>query len=77
MSGNSPFPEAQTRNYDLDAYELKGDIRHGRDQTCKRDGEGEGGTAKALSHEICRGEVTGTVTDAPESGHDSKDERID
>ena len=61
----------------MDTHELKGDIRHRRDQTGQSDSSSERGIIKAFSHEIRGGQVAGFVTNRPESGHDGEDKRID
>jgi len=60
----------------LDADELKGDVRHRRENARDGGSPGERRALKAAAHEVGGGDVPVPLRYAPQAGHHDEDERI-
>lgn len=68
---------AEGADDDLNADQLEGDVRHGRDDAGDRHRQREPAIAEAAAHEIARRDVLVLVADVPNSRKDQEQDRID
>jgi hypothetical protein len=69
--------DAESADHDLDADELKRDVRHGRDDAGDGHRQRQPAIAEMAAHEITRRDVAVLVADAPHAREHQKQDRID